>query len=135
MFDSRDINYTHILDDTSKLRPYFLQDYLDAYKEIDKNFPKAFGRTLQTTICADAAHAYNRMTRHSITGILGYVGCAPVLWISRRQGAIATSMYSAEFIALCTAKEEAISLRYMLRYLGVSIPNNGSFPTRIVGDN
>ena len=75
------------------------------------------------------------MTRRSITGILGYVGHTPVLWISRRQGAIATSTYSAEFMALRTATEEAISLRYMLRYLGVPIPNDSSSPTGIFGDN
>ena len=75
------------------------------------------------------------MTRRSITGLLGYVGRTPVLWISRRQGAIATSTYSAEFMALRTATEEAISLRYMLQCLGVPIPNDGSSPTRIFGDN
>ena len=135
VFDSKDIDFTHILDDTCKLRPDFLQDYPDAHEEIDINFPKPFGRTLQTTICADADHAHDRMTRRSITGILGYVGRTPVLWISRRQGAIATSTYSAEFMALRTATEEAISLRYMLRCLGVPIPNDGSSPTRIFGDN
>ena len=38
VFDSRDINYEHILDDTSKLRLDFQQDYPDAFEEMDKNF-------------------------------------------------------------------------------------------------
>lgn len=37
MFDYRDINYAHILNDTSKLRPDFLQDYPDANEKVDKN--------------------------------------------------------------------------------------------------
>ena len=75
------------------------------------------------------------MIRRSITGLIGYVGRTPVLLISRRQGAIATSTYSAEFMDLRAATEEAISLRYMLLCLGVPISNNGLSPTRIFGDN
>ena len=71
VFDSRDINYAYILDDTRKLRPDFLNDYPDAYEEIDNNFPRAFGRIFQSTIYCDADHAHDRMTRRSITGILG----------------------------------------------------------------
>ena len=134
-FDSRDIDFSHILDDTSKLRPDFLQDYPGATEELDSGFPRPYGQPLQTTICCDADHAHDKMTRRSITGILGYVGRTPVLWMSKRQGAIATSTYAAEFMALRTATEEAISLRYMLRCLGVPIPNDGTCPTRIFGDN
>ena len=45
------------------------------------------------------------------------------------------STYAAEFSALRTATEEAQSLRYMLRCLGCNVPNDGSCPTRIFGDN
>ena len=38
-------------------------------------------------------------------------------------------------MALRTATEEAIPLRYMLRCLGIPIPSDGSYPTRIFGDN
>ena len=78
VFDSRDIDFSHILDDTAKLRPDFLQDYPDAGEEVD-DFPRAFGKTMQTTVCCDANHAYDKMTRRSITGILGYVGHTVVL--------------------------------------------------------
>ena len=55
--------------------------------------------------------------------------------MSKRQGAIASSTYAAEFSALRTATEEAISLRYMLRCLGCNVPADGSCPTKIFGDN
>jgi len=71
------------------------------------------------------------MTRRSISGLIVFVGSTPVLWISRRQGCIATSTYCAEFIAMRTAVEEAISLRYMLRCLGVPV----TAPTNLYGDN
>jgi len=75
------------------------------------------------------------MIRRSITGLIGYIGRTPVLWISRRQGAITTSTYLTKFMALHIVIEEAISLRYMLLCIGVPIPNDISSPTSIFGDN
>jgi hypothetical protein len=66
---------------------------------------------------------------------MAFVGSTPVVWYSRRQGSIASSTYAAEFSALRTATEEAQNLRYMLRCLGVPIPNDGSCPTNIFNDN
>ena len=65
--------------------------------------------------------------------MLLFVGSTPVSWSSCRQKCIATSTYCAEFIAMRSAVEEAISLRYMLRCLGVPVPKNK--PTQIYGDN
>ena len=83
----------------------------------------------------DSDHAYDKKTRRSITGVIGFVGSTPVTWYSRRQGSIASSTYAAEFSALCTATEEAVSLRYMLRCLGCNVPVNGHCPTKVFGDN
>ena len=54
-------------------------------------------------------------------------------WSSCCQQCIATSIYCAEFIAMRSAVEEAISLRYMLCCLGVPVPKHK--PTQIYGDN
>ena len=62
-----------------------------------------------------------------------FVGSAPVLWMSRRQGVVETSTYGAEFYALRTATKEAIAVRHMLRSLGVPLPKGG--PTKIFSDN
>ena len=48
---------------------------------------------------------------------------------------MASSTYAAEFSALRTATEEAMSLRYMLRCLGCNIPSDKSCPTNIFNDN
>ena len=133
-FDSRNMDFSHILDDTAKLRPDFFQDYPNAGEELD-DFPRAFGKTMQTTIFCDAYHAYDKMTRRSITGILGYVCRTVILRQAKRQGAITTNTYAAKFMALRTATEEAISLCYILCCLGVPILNDGTAPTRLFGDN
>ena len=53
------------------------------------------------------------------------------MWSSRRQGCITTSTYCTEFIAMHNAVEEIISLRYMLRCLGIPVTK----PTFTFGDN
>ena len=60
-----------------------------------------------------------------------FVGSTPVHWSSKPQGCIASSTYCAEFIALRHPTEDAISLRYMLRCLGVPV----TAPTNVFGDN
>jgi len=137
LIDSNDMDFNTLQEEynVKDWQSDFLLDYPWAQEEIDPNFPPPFGRPLQTTILCDADHAHDKKTRRSVTDILGYVGCTIVLWRAVRQGAIATSTYSAEFMALCTATEEAIALRYMLRCLDVPIPSDESAPTRLFGDN
>ncbi|GFH61249.1 gag-pol polyprotein [Chaetoceros tenuissimus] len=93
--------------------------------------PTPFGAPLQMTILVDADHAHDRLTGRSLTGLIIFVGSTPVYWSTKRQGAVATSTYHAEFAAL----KEAINIRYYLRCLGVHIPNDGSYPTQVFGDN
>lgn len=51
--------------------------------------------------------------------------------MSKRQGAIETSTYGAEFCAMRTAVEEVQAVRYMLRCLGVKV----NAAALICGDN
>ena len=107
--------------------------YNDATEEMDPKFPKPLIEYLATTIFVDSDHAHDLVTRRSCTGILVCVGRTPVMGYAKCQGAIATSTYGVEFYDMKTATEEAISLCYMLRCLGVNIPKGT--PTNIVGDN
>jgi Reverse transcriptase (RNA-dependent DNA polymerase) len=109
----------------------FLEDYPNAKEEIDPNLPTPYGTELETSIFFDADHAHDQKTRRSITGLIILVGRTPILWSSKRQGCIATSTYTAEFVAMRQAVEEAISLRYMLRCLGIPVTK----PTDLYGDN
>ena len=105
--------------------------YPDANEELDKELPKALVPEMAITVLVDSDHAHDKVTRRSITGLLIFIGRTPVFWMSKRQGAIETSTYGAEFNAMKTAVEEVISVRYMLRCLGVKVTQ----PTNILGDN
>ena len=109
----------------------FLLEYPDAGEEFDPKAPIPFGSELQTSVMFDANHAHDKKTRRSITGILVYVGSTLVSWSAKRQGCIASSTYTAEFMAMRAGVEEAISIRYMLRSLGVPVTD----PTFMFGDN
>ena len=119
-------------------KPYKTKDdqswkdiYPDAMEEIDPHFPKPLGAPLTSGIYFDSNHAHDEKNRRSVTGILAYVAGTPITWMSKRQGAIATSTYTAEMAAMKTAAEEAISIRYMLRALGVPVQGR----TALWGDN
>ena len=130
VLDSRPL----IIDDGLRhdsFHPDFLDDYPDAKEDVGENFPKAFGRELETTVFFDADHAHDHVTLGSISGLIVFVGRTPVIWTSKRQGCIATSTYCAEFISMRSDVEEAILIRYMLRCLGVPVHR----PTNLFGDN
>ena len=114
-----------------KFEADFEDQYKDAYEEIDPAVPIPKGKPLCTSIFFDSDHAHDKKTRKSITGVLVVVGSTPVSWMSKRQGAVATSSYGAEFCAMRTATEEAVSIRYTLRSLGIPVNE----PTKLFGDN
>jgi hypothetical protein len=100
--------------------------YPDAAKELDVKLPNLLVEDeLEITASVDSAdHAHDNnkaTTRRSMTGLLILVGRTPVFFMSKRQGAIETSTYGAEFCAMRTAVEEVQAVRYMLRCLGVKV--------------
>ena len=88
-------------------------------------------KELDITIFVDADHAHDKATGRSITGMVSFVGRTPIYWCSKRQSAVQTSTFGSEFTALKRAVEEAITLRYYLRAMGIKI----SKPAIIYGDN
>lgn len=119
--DALEKDYTKIFEDT----------YPEAAEEVDVDVPTPLIDEMEITTFVDSDHAHDRVTRRSITGILIMVGRTPVFFSSKRQGAIETSTYGAEFCAMRTAVEEVQAVRYMLRCLGVKVRS----ATLLCGDN
>jgi hypothetical protein len=53
----------------------------------------------------DSDHAGEELTCHSRTGFLIYFNSAPVVWYSKRQGTVTTSVFGAEFVAMKNGNE------------------------------
>jgi hypothetical protein len=56
---------------------------------------------------------------------------APIVWFSKRQPTVDSSVFVAEFVALKNGIETTRGLRYKLRMIGVTIDG----PTYVYGDN
>jgi hypothetical protein len=127
--DARDpiFNPTEPID----FQPDFEDQYGYATEDIDPMFPEALYDELTVSIFFDSDHAHDKKTGRSISGIIVFVGRTPIIWKSKRQGAIQTSTYGAEFCAMRLATEEAHSIRYMLRSLGLRVKK----PCYLYGDN
>ena len=91
--------------------------------------PRGQGFTMHAKV--DADHALDTITRHSRTGFLVYLNCAPIYWWSKKQNYEESLSFGSEFIAMKQCCEYVRGLRYQLRMMGISCED----PTFIYGDN
>ena len=105
--------------------------YGDVKEAIPLNAPKARGKEIDLRMFVDSDHAGEHLTRRSRTGFLIYINMAPIVWFSKRQATIETSVFGAEFVVMKQGMETLRGLRYKLRMMGVPL----SGPSFIYGDN
>lgn len=97
----------------------------------DLRLSKPLMKELASNIFIDSNHGHDQITGRSFTGMISFVGRTSICQMSKRQSSIQTTTFGAEFVALKKALEEAITLRYYLRSMGVTVTK----PTVIYGDN
>ena len=95
--------------------------YGEVAEEIPPDMPVPKGNAVSITCFVDADHAGNVVTRRSQTGILIYVNNAPIVWHSKKQNTVESSSFGSEFVALRTARNMIVALRYKLRMFGIPI--------------
>jgi hypothetical protein len=105
--------------------------YGDVKEPLPPNAPEEKGCELVVRLFVDSDHAGDKLIRRSRTGYLVYCNNAPILWFSKRQGTVESSVFGAEFVALRVGMEAARGLRYKLRMMGIPIRE----PTFVYGDN
>ena len=72
------------------------QDFYRGAKEpIPRDMPEARGNVVSTHCFVDTDHAGNCVTRRSQTGILLFVNRAPVVWYTKCQNMVKTSMFGS----------------------------------------
>jgi hypothetical protein len=81
--------------------------------------PKPKGKTLVVKLFVDSDHAADKLLRRSRTGFILYLNSAPIIWFSKRQGTIETSVFGAEFVAMRAGSEAGLALRCKLRMMGI----------------
>ena len=105
--------------------------YGEVKEAIPPNMPKPRGKSLVIRLFVDSDHAADKLVRRSRTGFIIYLNGAPIVWYSKRQGTIETSVFGAEFVAMKVGFEACRGLRYKLRMMGVPIDE----PVYCYGDN
>ena len=100
-------------------------------EEIPPNMPELGGQGFIMHAKVDADHASDTITRHSRTGFLVYLNCAPIYWWSKKQNSVESSSFGSKFIAMKQCCEYVHGLRYKLRMIGILCDD----PTFIYGDN
>jgi hypothetical protein len=78
----------------------------------------------------DFDHAGEQFTRRSRTGFVIYLNMAPLVWFSKRQPTVESSVFGAEFVAMKNGIETCCGLCYKLRMMGVAL----SAPPFVYGD-
>ena len=94
-------------------------------------FPKTSGSGLQLTMFSDADMVGDIDGRWSTSGVLVFLGSAPISWLSLKQKVVALSTCEVEYVAAATAACQVVWLRRLLGELtGAEV-----YPPALMVDN
>ena len=105
--------------------------YGDVKEAVPPGAPVVRGKEVDLRLYVDSEHAGEQLTRRSRMGFFIFLNMAPVIWFSKRQPTVETSVFGAEFVAMKNGMETLRGLRYKLRMMGVQL----SGPSFVYGDN
>jgi hypothetical protein len=95
--------------------------YGDVKHMIPHDAPVPHGKEVDLRLFVDSGHAGEQFTRRSRTGYVIYLNMAPLVWCSKRQPAVESSVFGAEFVAMKNGIETCRGLRYKLRMMGMTL--------------
>jgi hypothetical protein len=125
-----DHNYTDV-DMRAFIKTDWKPMYGDVKEAIPPNVPVTRGKAIDLRLFVDSDHAGEQFTRRSRTSFVIYLNMAPIVWFSKRQPTVESSVFGAEFVAMKNGIETTRGLRYKLRMMGVTIDG----PTYVYGNN
>jgi hypothetical protein len=105
--------------------------YGDVKEMIPSDAPVPRGNEVDLRLFVDSDHAGEQFTRRSRTGFVIYLSMVPIVWFSKHQPTVYSSVFGAEFVAMKNGIETCRGLRYKLIMMGVAL----SGPTFVYGDN
>ncbi len=98
---------------------------------IPPNMPSPLSKDVDLRMMVDSDHEGGKKSRRSCTGFIIFCNLAPVIWLSKQQATIETSVFGAEFVAIKHGINMLRGLQYKIRMMGVPL----SGPTYVYGDN
>jgi hypothetical protein len=113
------------------IKTYWKPMYGDVKEAIPPNAPATRGKEIYIRLFVDSDHAGEHFTRRSRTGFVIYLNMAPIVWFSKIQPIVESSVFGAVFFAMNNGIETTQGLRYTLTMMGVTIDG----PTHVYGNN
>jgi hypothetical protein len=95
--------------------------YGDVKEMIPSDAPASHGQEVDLRLFVDSDHAGEQFTRRSRTGFVIYLNMAPIVWFSKHQPTVESSVFGAECVAMKNGIETCRGLRYKLRMMGVTL--------------
>jgi hypothetical protein len=105
--------------------------YGNVEEAIPPNMPPPLGKDLDLHMIVDSDHAGEKWTQRSRTGFIIFCNLTPIIWLSKQQATIETSVFGAEFVSMKHGIKTLRGLRYKIRMMGIPL----SGPTYIYGNN
>ncbi len=110
-------------------------DWMEFYGNVEEaippDMPPPLGKDVDLHMMVYSDHAEEKRTQHSRTGFIIFCNLAPIIWLSKQQATIESSVFGAEFVAMKHGIEMLRELRYKIRMMGIPL----SGPTYVYGDN
>jgi hypothetical protein len=100
---------------------------IDVKDIISSDAPVPREKEVYLCLLVDSDHAGEQFTRRSRTGFLIYLNMVPILWFSKHQPTVESSVFGAEFFAMKNGIETCHGLRYKLRMMGVTLSGSPYF--------
>ena len=105
--------------------------YRQAKFTVPPDAPPTLGKEVDICLYMDSDHTGNKATRSSHTDYSIFLNSALIIWFSKRQPTVKTSVFGAEFVAMKNGTEAFRGLCYKLKMMGVPL----SGPSFAFGDN
>jgi hypothetical protein len=82
------------------IKIYWKSMCVDVKEMIPSDAPVSRGNEVDLRLFVDSDHAGEKFTRRSRTGFIIYLNTAPIVWFSKRQPTVESSVFGAEFVAM-----------------------------------
>jgi hypothetical protein len=108
-----------------------MEFYGNVEEAIPPDMPPPLGKDVDLCMMVDSDHAGEKSTQRSRTGFIIFCNLAPIVWLSKKQLTIESSVFGGEFVAMKHSIKTLRGLRYKIRMMGIPL----SGPTHVYGDN
>ncbi len=105
--------------------------YGNVEEAIPPDMPPPLGKDVDLRMMVDSDHVGEKRTQRSHTEFVIFCNLASIVWLSKQQLTIESSVFGAEFVAMKHGIETLRGLRYKIRMMGILL----SGPTYVYGDN